>query len=74
MIRRHPHVFGDAPYALAADQTAAWEALKAAERAAKGARLPAGRRARGPAGPHPRREALQRAPPGSASSGRRSAR
>ncbi len=36
MIRRHPHVFGDAKVATAADQTRAWEAQKAAERAAKG--------------------------------------
>jgi len=35
MIRRHPHVFGDAPTRTAAGQTAAWEAQKAAERAAR---------------------------------------
>lgn len=35
MIRRHPHVFGDAAVKDAAEQTVAWEALKAAERAAK---------------------------------------
>jgi ATP diphosphatase len=35
MIRRHPHVFGDASVEDADAQTAAWEALKAAERAAK---------------------------------------
>jgi len=34
MIRRHPHVFGDAKIDSAAAQTTAWEALKAAERAA----------------------------------------
>jgi ATP diphosphatase len=34
MIRRHPHVFGTAHVADAAAQTAAWEAIKAAERAA----------------------------------------
>ncbi|HLN24288.1 MAG TPA: nucleoside triphosphate pyrophosphohydrolase [Patescibacteria group bacterium] len=35
MERRHPHVFGDAVIATAAAQTVAWEATKAAERAAK---------------------------------------
>ncbi len=35
MIRRHPHVFGDASVADADAQTAAWETMKAAERAAK---------------------------------------
>jgi nucleoside triphosphate diphosphatase len=34
MVRRHPHVFGDAGARDAAAQTAAWEAQKAAERAA----------------------------------------
>lgn len=33
MVRRHPHVFGDARVADAAAQTVAWEAIKAAERA-----------------------------------------
>jgi MazG family protein len=37
MVRRHPHVFGDAVVESAADQTRAWEAMKAAERAKKGA-------------------------------------
>lgn len=32
MIARHPHVFGDADMRTAAEQTAAWEAAKAAER------------------------------------------
>jgi MazG family protein len=32
MTRRHPHVFGDAQYADAAEQTAAWERIKAAEK------------------------------------------
>ncbi len=36
MIRRHPHVFGDADERDAEEQTRAWEATKAAERAAKG--------------------------------------
>lgn len=35
MIRRHPHVFGEAEVSDAEDQTAKWEAQKAAERAAK---------------------------------------
>ncbi len=33
MISRHPHVFGNAPARSAAEQTEAWEAYKAAERA-----------------------------------------
>lgn len=36
MIRRHPHVFGEAKYANLDAQKQAWEELKAAERAAKG--------------------------------------
>ncbi|HEX5452918.1 MAG TPA: nucleoside triphosphate pyrophosphohydrolase, partial [Stellaceae bacterium] len=36
MVRRHPHVFGDAEIASTAAQNEAWEAHKAAERAAKG--------------------------------------
>lgn len=35
MIRRHPHVFGDAHIADAEAQTKAWEDIKAAERATK---------------------------------------
>lgn len=35
MVRRHPHVFADAEVAGAAAQTDAWEASKAAERAAR---------------------------------------
>ncbi len=35
MIRRHPHVFGDAAARDAAAQTAAWEVQKSAERAAR---------------------------------------
>jgi nucleoside triphosphate diphosphatase len=35
MIRRHPHVFGDAAARNAAEQSVAWEAHKSAERAAK---------------------------------------
>jgi len=47
MIRRHPHVFGDAEQRTAAGQTAAWEAQKAEERARRAetgtlAGLPAG--------------------------------
>jgi MazG family protein len=36
MVRRHPHVFGDARVADAAAQTAAWEQAKAREREARG--------------------------------------
>lgn len=36
MVRRHPHVFADAGMRNAAEQTRAWEATKAEERAAKG--------------------------------------
>ncbi|PWK84751.1 nucleoside triphosphate pyrophosphohydrolase [Fulvimonas soli] len=36
MLRRHPHVFGDASYADVEEQTRAWEAIKAGERAARG--------------------------------------
>lgn len=36
MIRRHPHVFGEARYADPDAQKQAWEELKAAERAARG--------------------------------------
>ena len=35
MVRRHPHVFGDAAMRDAAAQTAAWEAQKSAERAGR---------------------------------------
>jgi tetrapyrrole methylase family protein/MazG family protein/ATP diphosphatase len=35
MIRRHPHVFGDAAARTAGEQVAAWEEIKAAERAAR---------------------------------------
>ena len=38
MIRRHPHVFGDAASRSAAEQTVAWEEIKANERAGKGGR------------------------------------
>ena len=36
MIRRHPHVFGVEAYATGEAQTAAWETIKAQERAGKG--------------------------------------
>ena len=36
MVRRHPHVFGDAEERDADTQTEAWEAIKARERAEKG--------------------------------------
>jgi ATP diphosphatase len=38
--RRHPHVFGDARIADAAEQTRAWETHKARERAARGGASP----------------------------------
>jgi tetrapyrrole methylase family protein/MazG family protein/ATP diphosphatase len=37
MVRRHPHVFADETYASLDHQKQGWEALKAAERASKGA-------------------------------------
>ncbi|HXQ10953.1 MAG TPA: nucleoside triphosphate pyrophosphohydrolase [Caulobacteraceae bacterium] len=37
MVRRHPHVFGDVRHRDVAEQTEAWETIKAAERAAKSA-------------------------------------
>ena len=36
MVRRHPHVFADADVRTAAEQTVAWEVVKAEERAGKG--------------------------------------
>jgi ATP diphosphatase len=36
MIRRHPHVFGEVVHRDAGEQTIAWEAIKAQERADKG--------------------------------------
>jgi MazG family protein len=42
MTRRHPHVFGDARYANAAEQTAAWEQLKADEKTERPASVLAG--------------------------------
>ena len=39
MVRRHPHVFGADEVKDAAVQTQRWEAIKAAERAAKGAKI-----------------------------------
>ena len=38
MIRRHPHVFGEAGHRDSAEQTRAWEEIKATERAAKDAK------------------------------------
>jgi tetrapyrrole methylase family protein/MazG family protein/ATP diphosphatase len=38
MVRRHPHVFGDAGARGAAEQTEAWEEIKAVERAGKAGR------------------------------------
>jgi ATP diphosphatase len=37
LVRRHPNVFGDARVETAAEQSRAWEAHKASERAARGA-------------------------------------
>jgi ATP diphosphatase len=37
LIRRHPHVFADAGFRTAEEQTLAWEEIKAEERAAKAA-------------------------------------
>ncbi|WP_376696339.1 nucleoside triphosphate pyrophosphohydrolase [Wenzhouxiangella sp. EGI_FJ10305] len=36
LVRRHPHVFGDASFNNVEEQTANWEDIKAAERAEKG--------------------------------------
>jgi tetrapyrrole methylase family protein/MazG family protein/ATP diphosphatase len=36
LIRRHPHVFGDEAQRSSAEQTQAWEVIKAQERAARG--------------------------------------
>jgi MazG family protein len=35
MLRRHPHVFGEAGHRTAVEQTVAWEEIKAGERASK---------------------------------------
>ena len=40
LVRRHPHVFGDARYADVAEQTRAWDAIKADERRARGEAAP----------------------------------
>ena len=40
LVRRHPHVFGDQGKISAATQSASWESLKAAERAANAAAAP----------------------------------
>jgi MazG family protein len=42
LLRRHPHVFGDAVFETDADRSAAWEAVKAAERGAKDSGVLAG--------------------------------
>ena len=36
LVRRHPHVFGDAVVRSSAEQTESWETIKAAERAEAG--------------------------------------
>jgi nucleoside triphosphate diphosphatase len=38
LVRRHPHVFGDAKIGSSAAQTESWEAIKAEERASQGRR------------------------------------
>ncbi|MFI4934759.1 MAG: nucleoside triphosphate pyrophosphohydrolase [Caulobacterales bacterium] len=40
MVRRHPHVFGDVVHRDVAEQTVAWETIKAGERAARRASAP----------------------------------
>ena len=40
LVRRHPHVFGDTRYADVAEQTRAWDAIKADERRARGEAAP----------------------------------
>jgi nucleoside triphosphate diphosphatase len=35
LVRRHPHVFGDASHRTSEEQTIAWETIKAAERSAR---------------------------------------
>jgi len=42
LIRRHPHIFADEVQRTSAEQTEAWETIKAAERAAKATGRPAG--------------------------------
>jgi tetrapyrrole methylase family protein/MazG family protein/ATP diphosphatase len=41
MVRRHPHVFGEVRHRDVAEQSEAWEAIKAGERAAKAGAAPA---------------------------------
>ncbi len=36
LVRRHPHVFGDVRYASVEEQTRAWDAIKTAEKRARG--------------------------------------
>lgn len=57
MIRRHPHVFADAEIKTAEAQTANWEVIKEAERAAKKTRAHTGRCASRPARPDARTKA-----------------
>ena len=67
MIRRHPHIFGDAA------ASPGWEALKAAERERSSRRKRARRRRPRPPRLEARRERSSAAPPGSASTGPTSA-
>jgi MazG family protein len=48
IVRRHPHVFGDAEAATASDVNRQWERIKAAERASAAEDLPEGDPARQP--------------------------
>ena len=50
IVRRHPHVFGDATATTSADVTRQWERIKATERAADHAAQPAGPEAPAPKG------------------------
>jgi hypothetical protein len=59
MLRRHPHVFGDARVESAEEQTLAWDEIKAAEKAARGARRACSTTCRWPARPDARRQARQ---------------
>ncbi len=50
IVRRHPHVFGDATATTSADVTRQWERIKATERAADHAAQPVGSEAPAPKG------------------------
>lgn len=75
IVRRHPHVFGDAVARTASDVNRQWERIKAAERAshglvaAEGSAEAAGESAEGPAGTAKGRSPASPAPPRSALDG-----